>query len=152
MKRWENRTNVWLREKRDSITFLLLYELPLLALQLFCCLVLLLFLVLDPPLFCHLILDLSLICHLFLFILELLLLYCLTVCPLWFLDLQLLCCPFLCLVQLLLILHLQFLKYSNEPSQINFCAAVQLVLQSHFICFYFLACCPTKPIASALLI
>lgn len=44
-----------LREKRNLIAFILLCGLPPLALQLFCCFVLLLFFVLDLPFFCCLV-------------------------------------------------------------------------------------------------
>ena len=68
---------------------MLLCKLLLLALQFFCYLVLLLFLVLDLPLFCCLVLDLPLVCRLSFFILKPLLFCCLVLCPLQFLDLQL---------------------------------------------------------------
>ena len=58
MRRWGDRINARLREKLNLITSMLLCELLLLALQLFYCLVLLLFLVLDLPLFCRLVLNL----------------------------------------------------------------------------------------------
>ena len=151
IRRWENRTNAWLREKRDSISSVLLCGLPLLALQLFRRLVLLLFLVLDPPLLSRLVLDPSLVCCLSLLVVEPLLLCCFVLCPLQFLDLQLFCCPFLCSVQLFLILHLQLSEHLNKPCQMSL-SAVQPALQSLFVWFRLSANCPTKPTANGLLI
>ena len=156
--------NAQLIEKRDLITSVLLCRLPLLALQLFCRLVLLLFLILDSPLVCRPVLDLPLVCCLFLLVLEPLLFCCLSLlvlkpllfhrlilCLLRFLHLQLFCHPFLCSVQLFLILHLQLSKHSNKPCQRSFCA-IQPALQSTFIRFRLSTYYLTKPTTSGLLI
>lgn len=152
MRRWEIKINVRLRGKCDSITSVLLYGLPLLALQLFSCLVLFLFFVLDSSFLCCHVLDFPLVYHLFLLVLEYLLLCCLVLYPRRFIYLQLFYCLFLCLVQLFLILHLQLLKHLNKPCQMSLCTAIQLALKAFFVYFHLLAYCSTKPTVNRLLI
>lgn len=123
------------KKKCKSITSMLLYVFLLLVLQFIY----------------QLILDFPLVNCLFLFVLKLLLFYCLVLCLLQFLDLSLFYCFFLYLIQLFLILHLQLSKDSNKLYLISVCN-VQLVLQSFFIYFRLFACCLTKSIASRLLI
>lgn len=85
---------------------------------------LLLFLILNPPLFYYLIVY-PLRLHLQLF-------SCLIILLFLIVEFQLFYC-FLCLVYLFF-LHLHLLEYSNNLCQMSFGPAYQLVLQNFFVC------------------
>lgn len=169
MKRCSRRrTNIWLRENSTLQNFVLLLDLfrPfIINTLLFCCFVLgmllspllwplmclvlytLLFLVLDPLLFCRLVvclhlffvLDPLMFCHFIespfsFLVLNPLLSSCLVILLFLVLEFQLFCCRFLCLVYFF-ILDLHILEHSNNPCQMSLGLACQPALQSLFVRF-----------------